>query len=132
MDGTFRNRVEERLKAQKMTQRELATKLGVSEVTVSRWLKDGDGGRNPSVQTLQKIAAILGTTPDYLLGRSDESKNDKSKNNSIDWGAILTGTALTATAVIGIVALAKAMGAINDKDKEQIEAILNRDDKGGK
>ena len=37
------------------------------------------------------------------------------------------GTALTATAVIGIVALAKAMGKISDKDKEQIEDILNRE-----
>lgn len=127
MDGTFRNRVEEQLKAQKMTQRELAAKLDVSEVTVSRWLKDGDGGRNPSVQTLQKIADILGTTPDYLLGRTDKSKNDKPKSNSIDWGAILTGTALTATAVIGIVALAKAAGKLNDKDKQQIEDILERE-----
>ena len=48
-------------------------------------------------------------------------------SNGVNWGAILAGTALTATAVIGIVALAKAMGKISDKDKEQIEDILNRE-----
>ena len=49
------------------------------------------------------------------------------KNDSVNWGAILAGAALTATAVIEIVALAKAMGKLSDKDKEQIEDILNRE-----
>lgn len=132
MDANFKSRMETLLKSKRMTQRELAARLGVSEVTVSRWMTDGANGRNPSVQTLQKIADILGTTPDYLLGKSGGGKNSgESKSGGIDWGAILAGTALTATAVIAIVALAKATGKLNDKDKEQIEEILNRDDEGG-
>ncbi len=130
MDANFKIRMETLLKSKGMTQRELAAKLGVSEVTVSRWMTEGANGRNPSVQTLQKIADILGTTPDYLLGKSgNEKENAAEQKSGVDWGAILAGTALTATAVIAIVALAKAMGKLNDKDKEQIEEILNRDDK---
>lgn len=129
MDANFRNRMESLLKSKGITQRELAEKLDVSEVTVSRWMTDGANGRNPSVQTLQKIAEILETTPDYLLGKeSPEIKPAQGAgSDSVNWGAILAGTALTATAVIGIVALAKAMGKISDKDKMQIEDILNHE-----
>lgn len=129
MNENFKNRMETLLKSKGMTQRELASKLGVSEVTVSRWMTDGANGRNPSIQTLQKIAKILETTPDSLLGQEGSNvKTMQDKNsNGVNWGAILAGTALTATAVIGIVALAKAMGKISDKDKEQIEDILNRE-----
>jgi len=121
--------MESLLKSKGITQRELAEKLDVSEVTVSRWMTDGANGRNPSVQTLQKIAEILETTPDYLLGKeSPEIKSAQGAgSDSVNWGAILAGTALTATAVIGIVALAKAMGKISDKDKMQIEDILNHE-----
>lgn len=45
----------------------------------------------------------------------------------MDLGAILAGTALTATAVIGIVALAKAMGKLSEKDKDHIQDILSRE-----
>ena len=128
MNANFKNRVDTLLKEKGMTQRELAAKLGVSEVTVSRWMTDGANGRNPSVQTLQKIAEVLQTTPDYLLGKNADVQNSQSQNDGgVNWGAILAGTALTATAVIGIVALAKAMGKLSDKDKEQIEDILNRE-----
>lgn len=104
-------------------------KQNVSEVTVSRWMTDGANGRNPSVQTLQKIAEILKTSPNYLLGKEDSDIKPVQDKNSdcVNWGAILAGTALTATAVIGIVALAKAMGKISDKDKMQIEDILNHE-----
>ena len=107
-----------------MTQRELAARLGVSEMTVSRWMTDGTNGRNPSISTLQKIADILETTPDDLLGKQKPSKD---AGNPVDLGAILAGTALTATAVIGIVAFAKAMEKLSEKDKDQIQDILCRE-----
>ena len=124
MDGNFRNRMEALLNSKGMTQRELAARLGVSEVTVSRWRTDGANGRNPSIPTLQKIADILDTTPDDLLGKQ---KTSKDTGNTVDLGAILAGTALTATAVIGIVALAKAMGKLSEKDKDHIQDILSRE-----
>lgn len=124
MDANFRSRMEVLLKARGMTQRELAAQLGVSEVTVSRWMTAGANGRNPNVQTLQKIAEILETTPDDLLGRTESTRE---AGDTVNLGAVLAGTALTATAVIGIVALAKAMGKLTEKDKSQIEDILNRE-----
>ncbi len=107
---------------------ELAARLGVSEVTVSRWMTDGANGRNPSIPPLQKIADILETTPDYLLGKNGKELQpiQNTSGDGINWGAILAGTALTATAVIGLVALAKTTGKLNESDKEQIENILNR------
>ena len=126
MDGNFRNNVEKLLREKRMTQRELASKLGVSEVTVSRWLTAGDNGRNPSVKTLQKVAEILDTTPDYLLGNGEQKSEEKSKDDSVDWGKIFAGAALTATAVIAIVALAKATGKLTENDNETIKDILNK------
>ena len=129
MDANFKSRVEALLKEKGMTQRELATRLGVSEVTVSRWMTDGANGRNPSIQTLQKIADILETTLDYILGKDGKElqPTQNTSGDGVNWGAILARTALTATAVIGLVALAKAMGKLNESDKEQIENILNRE-----
>ena len=115
------------LKQKNMTQRDLAEKLEVTEVTVSRWLT---GDRDPSIATLTRIAGALGTTTSAFFIKDnwkDKPKPAEEKESSVNWGSILAGTALTATAVIGIVALAKAMGKLNDKDKEQIESILNRE-----
>lgn len=122
MDANFKNRVEALLKAKGMTQRQLAERLGVSEVTVSRWMTDGANGRNPSVQTLQKIANILETTPDYLLGK-DETMQQQETSSA---GSVLGGLVLTAGVVIAAVALAKAAGLLGEKDKEEIEKILNQ------
>ena len=126
MDESIRKRIDEKLKSKNMTQRDLAIKLDVTEVTVSRWLS---GERDPSIETLHRIADALDTPTSYFFINDnwiDEHKNVEEKNEAINWGKILAGTALTATAVIGIVALAKAMGKIDEKDKEQIENILNR------
>ncbi|MCH5289954.1 MAG: helix-turn-helix transcriptional regulator [Treponema sp.] len=127
MNESVRNRIEERLRARQMTQRDLAARLGVSEVTVSRWLS---GERTPSIETMGKIANALGTTISYLLS---ENRGSVEQRPAEEWddpsglGKFLVGTALSATAVIGIVALAKFMGKLSDKDTEQIADILNRE-----
>ena len=121
MNESVRNRIEERLRARQMTQRDLAARLGVSEVTVSRWLS---GERTPSIETMGKIANALGTTISYLLS---ENRGSVEQSDPSGWVKFLAGTALSATAVIGIVALAKAMGKLSDKDTEQIADILNRE-----
>ncbi len=126
MDRNVISRINMQLKLKNITQKDLAEKLKVSEVTVCRWLS---GDRELSIDNLNKIAEALGTTTSYFFIKDDwnnEKKPEDEKSGSIDWGKILAGTALTATAVIAIVALAKAMGKINDDDKEQIEDILNR------
>ncbi|MCR4735286.1 MAG: helix-turn-helix domain-containing protein [Treponema sp.] len=127
MNESVRSKIEMLLRAKKMSQRDLAEKLGVTEVTVSRWL---NGERDPSIETLNKIAQALDTTTSDLFTNNslvNKSAVKEEKSESSGWGSLLAGTALTATAVIAIVALAKALGKIDDKDKEQIEDILNRE-----
>ena len=58
-------RIKEARKRIKMTQPELAEKIGVHETTVRRWERDRDNG--PSAEILKRIAEALNTTADYLL-----------------------------------------------------------------
>jgi len=51
-----------------ITQRELAEKINVTEVTISRYLS---GERSPRIEIVSKIADFFGVTTDYLLGVSD-------------------------------------------------------------
>lgn len=124
MNETFKNRLAEMLKNKGMKQKDLADALSVSEVTVSRWLS---GERKLSMETVEKIADVLQTTPAYLMSENElQPVQQEKKQEGINWSAIL-GTALTATALIGLIAIAKAAGNITEKDKKQIEDILNRD-----
>ena len=52
-----------------MTQRELANKIGASEVSISRYIS---GARMPKANIVVYIADALNTTTDYLLGRTNE------------------------------------------------------------
>ena len=49
-----------------MTQKELAEKSGVSEGTITGWLK----GTEPKAIGLMKVADALGTTTDFILGNA--------------------------------------------------------------
>ena len=51
-----------------ISQPELGEILGVSKQTISNWEK---GHRTPDAPTISRLAAILGVTTDYLLGRTD-------------------------------------------------------------
>lgn len=52
----------------KMTQRELGDAVGVTSVTVGNWER---GVRLPSFELLAKLADVLGTSADVLLGREN-------------------------------------------------------------
>ena len=52
----------------KLSQKELAERIGVSNVVLSRYELDD---RKPDFDTLEKIADFFNVTIDYLLGRSD-------------------------------------------------------------
>ena len=60
----FSVRLEEMLVAQKMTQKELAAKSGVTEAAMCHYVK---GDRTPRSSVLSRIAQALGTTSDYLM-----------------------------------------------------------------
>lgn len=51
-------------KRQNMTQRELATALGVARCTIALY---ETGARKPDIITLKKLAAVLRCTTDQLL-----------------------------------------------------------------
>lgn len=55
---------------QKMTQKQLAERLGISPVTVSGW---EIGKRTPEPQMLPRIAAIFGISVDNLLGQTNKA-----------------------------------------------------------
>ena len=64
----FRDRLKEKRLAAGMTQADLAEKAGVSARTIQNYEM---GTRKPrNLEVIQKIAEVLQTTPDYLLGSS--------------------------------------------------------------
>ena len=66
-------RIANLLKKSGLTQRELANKVGVTEVSMSRYVS---GGRIPKGPIIANIANALHTTADYLLGTGEKSDFD--------------------------------------------------------
>lgn len=66
----------------KITQRELAAKLDVNEVVVSKWLKDGDNA--PTLNYIPDIASALGISIYQLLGIKDPSSLSPDEQEVID------------------------------------------------
>ncbi len=62
----------ERLKAlrleNKLSTRELAREIGVSNVAISRWER---GERTPNIETLVLLAKYFNVSTDYLCGLED-------------------------------------------------------------
>ena len=61
-----------------MSQVDLAKKIGISNVTISRYLS---GDRIPRLDVITKIASAFNVSIDYLLGISDKKNNDHSQEN---------------------------------------------------
>ena len=59
------SRINETLKKRKISQRELAERIGVTEAVMSRYVS---GDRDPKPEMLANIATALNTTSDFLLG----------------------------------------------------------------
>ncbi len=63
---TLGQRLARLLKENNMNQKELADKIGTTEMTISRYVRDD---RQPKADVLSKIASVLNTSTDDLLGR---------------------------------------------------------------
>ena len=63
-------RIKEQRKLNKMTQNDLAEKIGVSLITVKRW-ESLKNWRCPNVLMFAKLADILGVSETYLMGIND-------------------------------------------------------------
>lgn len=72
-------RIKEQLEKNKMSQRELAEKTGITEVTISRYVS---AQRVPKATEIKKIADALNCSCDYLIGNKDK-KNDKNTNEML-------------------------------------------------
>lgn len=66
----FSNRLEMLLKDFGLQKKELANKIGVSAVTITKYTK---GITMPSLDALFSLAAYFNVTVDYLIGRTDEA-----------------------------------------------------------
>lgn len=65
MSKEFGMKLLAQMKQQKVTQKELAERIGTTEATLSRYVS---GDREPKAEVLANIATALHTTSDYLLG----------------------------------------------------------------
>lgn len=74
MNGsTLGERLEHLLQEQQLSQKQFAEKAGVTEAALSYYIKDK---RVPRSTVLARMASLLGTTADYLLGGEEGIKND--------------------------------------------------------
>lgn len=68
-------RLKEEMDRSNLNQTQLADKIGVTIVSMSRYM---NGGRTPRAVILHKMALALGVTPEYLLGQDDPDHPDIS------------------------------------------------------
>ena len=64
----FNEKLKELREEKKLLQKQLASELDVSQVTIARW---ETGTREPSFDDLIKVAKYFNVTTDYILGLED-------------------------------------------------------------
>lgn len=64
--GLFSQRLQYLRKKERLTQQDLAQKIGVAKSTISQYEK---GSRQPNLEMLEKIADFFNVDIDYLMGR---------------------------------------------------------------
>ena len=73
-ESTIAGRIKFGRNSVNMTQQELAERIGVSLVTITRW-ENPNSGRCPNTLMLNKIAEALGISAGYLLGIESDPAN---------------------------------------------------------
>ena len=76
MKDVFTERLKQSITERGLTQRMLATLIGTTEQSVSRW---ANGNRTPYADMLYRMCNALDVSADYLLGLSDERANNMEK-----------------------------------------------------
>ena len=73
---TLGERIRSARKLKRMTQRELASKIGAAHNSVSDW----ENNKNkPDPDTIELICGILDITPNYILGSSEDALSPSEK-----------------------------------------------------
>lgn len=62
-----------------MSQVDLSKKIGISNVTISRYLS---GDRIPRLDVITKISSAFNVSVDYLLGLSDNRNGENANTNT--------------------------------------------------
>ena len=90
----FSERLKELRKNTGYTQKEIAEHIGTSQPSYQNWEK---GTRQPSRNTIQKIANFFNVSTDYLLGKTDFPDLDLEVDidNAIDNSVAYDGTPIT-------------------------------------
>lgn len=70
-------RLQKALSFSKMTQKQLAQKVGITEASISHYLK---GDRSPRASVVAKIAEALNCNVEFLLGTSDINEKNEFDN----------------------------------------------------
>ena len=68
MKNKFNDRLQSLLREKKLSQKDLAEKVNVSQACVTYWVK---GEKQPTAENIYNTAKVLDTTADYLLGLSE-------------------------------------------------------------
>ncbi len=90
-------------KKAKLSQNELAAQLGVTQQAVGKWEA---GKSSPDPSTVARIAELLGTTTDYLLGLHNESDETQAATDRFFGGYSETLIPIIGTVKAGYGALA--------------------------
>lgn len=76
----FTDRLKELRKEKKLTQKEIAEQIGIKRNSYSDW----ETGKNePNLENIVKLSKILGTTIDFLLGKSSLSNSNSELDSQI-------------------------------------------------
>lgn len=73
-------RLKELRETAKISQMELAQKLGVKQSTISTWER---GRRDPDTDTVKKLAEIFGVSIDYLLELNNDNEKASPEEDAI-------------------------------------------------
>lgn len=68
MEVLIIQRINELLKSEGLNQSKLANGIGVNQSTICNWL---NGKKEPSIESLWKLADFFDVSVDYLIGRKE-------------------------------------------------------------
>lgn len=76
----YGDRLKKLRKEKKLSQQELADKLGINRSTYARY---ETSTTEPDYETLRKLADFFGVTVDYILGRTNIPNDQSSNTNNL-------------------------------------------------
>lgn len=117
----FCNRLKQKRKENKLSQDQLAERLGISRYTVIDWEK---GKKCPDIDTLSRICEILKTSISYIVGEIDTLDTQKSQFN--DTYIIRTTKTPSRKIMLNAMELKDAIKEIREMSQYTIEQMAEK------